>query len=137
MKYFEEIRSNYKKNLITSGRHYVDDGSGWLKKSSSQKLYRGQFYLFTDLFAFGKGNKLYTISLKNAVVLGPKRLKGQVSDQNVYVIDIKQGSDRLSVGFDTEEELMKMTDKILSLVESVIGPSRGIHGSVKLKNSWR
>ena len=77
MKYFEEIRSNYKKNLITSGRHYVDDGCGWLKKGSSQKLYRGQYYLFTDLFAFGKGNKLYTISLKNAVVLGPKRLKEQ------------------------------------------------------------
>ena len=58
-------------------------------------------------------------------------------DQNVYMIDIKQGSERLSVGFDNEDELVKMSDKILSLVESVIGPSRGIHGSVRMKHSWR
>jgi hypothetical protein len=77
MKYFEEVRTTYKTNLITSGRHYVQDGRGWVRQESASKFQRGQYYVFTDLFAFGKGNKLFTISLKNAVLLGPHKYREQ------------------------------------------------------------
>ena len=55
-------------------------------------------------------------------------------EEDIFALEIKQGKYRLYAGFESEAELIKVSEKIMNLVELVIGPSTGlIHGSVRLK----
>lgn len=76
MKFFDEIKNNYKVNVISSGRHFIQAGDGWIRLSPTQKFIRGKYYVFTDLFVFGKGSKAYEISLKDALIVGKPKLEG-------------------------------------------------------------
>ena len=75
MKYFEEIKTLYKLNLIESGRHLIDTGSGYIKQPN-HKFKPGTYYIFNDVFIFGKGSKARQIPLRDALIIGKPKLEG-------------------------------------------------------------
>ena len=75
MKFFDEIKNCYKLNLITSGRHFMATGNGWIRLDG-QKFVPGKYYVFTDVFVFGKGSKAYEISLRDTLIVGKPKVEG-------------------------------------------------------------
>ena len=117
MKYFEEIHETFKVNLIAGGRHYLSTGQAWIRKDA-HKFKRGKFYIFTDLFAFGKGTKIHLISLKDALILG--KPKTEIEDVTLYCLEIRLIDKRMEVGFESLEELNRVTQILFDQVESLI-----------------
>lgn len=117
MKYFEEIQNDYKVNLIAGGRHFLTTGTGYIKRDG--KFKKGKYYIFTDLFTFGKNSKIFSISLKDSFIVGEPIFESAEGNK-IYSLDIKHRDKRMTVGFDSVIEMNDVTKVLFEQIQILI-----------------
>lgn len=118
MKFFEEIYNEYRVNLIDGGRHFLTSGFAFIQSKDCHKFKRGKYYIFTDIFAFGKSSKITVISLKDAFIIGKPKVEQE--DMVIYGLEIRQLDKKIAIGFESLKELNSVTNILFDQVQSLI-----------------
>lgn len=118
MKFFEEILNEYKVNLIDGGRHYLTSGNAFIQAKDTHKFKRGKYYIFTDIFVFGKNSKISVVSLKDAFIIGKPKVEQE--DVVIYALEIRQIDKKIAIGFESLDELNTVTNILFDQVQSLI-----------------